>query len=354
MEKTAGTASSVDREFDFLRVDDFMRHMLDARALATAFETGLVDMLCRDGESTMQTLLEQLGLDSRGGAFLLDLLAASGVIREHQGVLSLTDRFVDALRFRDLMELKLALSNFAAHDFLDYFSDLVTSPGQFMSKARFHRLFAYDRCSGSTEEDLAMTKRWMHITTVLTRYEALACLKYYDFSRNRNVLDVGGNSGEFALRLCRACPHLRATVLDLPLVCDVGREHLAGEPEEARIAFMKGNALADDFPSGHDLVTFKSMLHDWPDHVARDLMRKAADSLEPGGAMVIFERAAPVSNAGVSPYSVLPFLIFFHSYRAPAFYSSVLEDLGFLKIQSRIINLEMPFLLVTGLRGSRD
>ena len=220
-----------------------------------------------------------------------------------------------------------------------------------MSKARFHRLFAYDRGSGFTEEDLAMTKRWMHITTVLTRYEARACLKYYDFSRHKNVLDVGGNSGELALRLCRAHPDLRATVLDLSLVCRVGREHIAGQPEEARIVFRNGNALTDDFSGGHDLVIFKSMLHDWPDHVARDLMRKAAGSLEPGGAMVLFERAAPVPNTGVPAHSVLPFLIFFHSYRAPEFYGSVLRDLGFSDIQSTIITLEMPFLLVTGRRG---
>ncbi len=339
-----------DREFDFLCVDDFIGNMIDARALATAFEVGMIDVLARDGESATESLQEKLDVDERGLFFLLNLLLASGVIHEEGGVFSLTGRFVRALRFRDLMEMKLSLCNFAAHDFLEFFSDFVAAPEKFMSKARFPRLFAYDRCYGSGEEDRRVTERWMRITTVLTKYEAQACLKYHDFGRYRRMLDIGGNSGEFALQLCRKNSRLLVDVFDLPLVCDVGRDYLAGKPEADRISFIPGNAMADELPSGYDLVTFKSMLHDWPDHPARELMKKATRALKSDGTIVIFERAAYDLSAGPLPHSVFPLLIFFHSYRLPEFYTRSLEELGFSDIECRIVNLEMPFLLVKAVR----
>ncbi len=339
-----------NREFEYLCVDDFMRRMIDARSLATAFEIGLIDMLNRAGEAAAEELVKKLGADGRGMTFLLALLAENGVVEDRDGAFSLTDGFIDALRFRDLMEMKLALSNFAAHDFLEYFSDLVMSPDGFMKKARSPHLFAYDRCFGSSEDDRRVTQQWMRVTTVLTKYESQACMKYHDFGRYGRMLDVGGNSGEFALRLCREHPELRADVFDLPLVCDVGMNHVGDSPEADRIRFVKGNALADELPGDYDLVTFKSTLHDWPDHLARNLVKKGAEAITKGGTLLIFERAS-TPGVGAPGYSLLPFLVFFHSYRTPEFYVRCLEDNGFINISSRIVNLEMPFLLVTGVSG---
>jgi SAM-dependent methyltransferase len=217
-----------------------------------------------------------------------------------------------------------------------------------MRNAGFHRLFAYDRGNGAGEEDRRITARWMRVTTLLTRYESAVCMRHHDFSACRRLLDVGGNSGEFALRLCRKYPSLRATVFDLPLVCEEGRRHVAGETEADRIAFVPGSALTDDFSVGHDQVVFKSMLHDWPDDAARQFLGKAARALVPGGRVLIFERE-PVSlkNQNVT-HSHLPFLIFFNSYRDPEKYAEFMKASGFADIRIRLIDLEMPFMLVTG------
>ena len=80
----------------------------------------------------------------------------------------------------------------------------------------------------------------MRITTLLTRYEAAVCMDHHDFSQYRRMLDVGGNSGEFVLRICRRYPDISAAVFDLPLVCELGQEHVRGTAEADRISFVKG------------------------------------------------------------------------------------------------------------------
>jgi ubiquinone/menaquinone biosynthesis C-methylase UbiE len=335
------------KEFDYLCVDDFMKNVFDARALATAFEIRLIDFLLQDKHATLESLTEQLGADSRGMRLLIDLLAANRVVENENGKLSFTKEFVHALQFRDLLELKLIIANFAAHDLLDYFSDFVSHPEQFVHNARYFRLFAYNKCFDHSQENYEMTKRWMRVTTTLTKYEAQVCMKYHDFGRYRRILDIGGNSGEFARQVCRRYPGVSATVFDLPLVCDIGLEHIRSEPEADRISFMKGNAVTDPLPEGFDLITFKSMLHDWPEKEAKQFIMKATHSLEPGGTLLIFERGPLEVGEATLSYSIIPILLFFHSFRSPDIYEEHLRDLGFQDIKVRKIILETPFYLVT-------
>jgi O-methyltransferase domain len=97
-----------------------------------------------------------------------------------------------------------------------------------------------------------------------------------------------------------------------------------------------------------DLVSFKSMLHDWPDELAKTFMARAAEALKPGGTMLIFERAPLDVTAQVPPFSSLPTLLFFRSYRAPAIYVGQLLSQGFTDIQTVEVALEVPFFVVTG------
>jgi hypothetical protein len=338
---------NLGKEFDYLCVDDFIKNLFDARALATAFEIRLIDSLLQDKHATIDSLTVQLGMDSRGMRLLLELLFANRVVENENGKLSLTEEFTHALQFRELLELKLIIINFAAHDLLDYFSELVSRPDQFVDKARFFKLFSYNRCFDYSQENYELTKRWMRITTVLTKYEAQACMKYHDFSRYRRILDIGGNSGEFVRQICKRCPGVSATVFDLPLVCDIGLEHIRSESEADRITFIKGNALTDALPEGFDLISFKSMLHDWPEKEAKQFLQKASHSLASGGTLLIFERSPIEAGETTFPYSMIPFLVFFHSFRSPGTYTEHLEHLNFLGIKVEKIDLETPFHLIT-------
>jgi SAM-dependent methyltransferase len=343
----------VDRgpEFAYLCVDAFMQDIFSARALATAFESGLIDFLLREPQPSPEALARRTGLDKEGLVLLLGLLKKSQVLRQGDSGLQLTEEFRRALDFRDLLELKLSTANFGAHDLLDHFTEMIRHPRQSIGNLDFCSLFAYEKGLHNAPENYEFTKRWMQITSGLTRYEAPVCMKYHDFGRYSHVLDVGGNSGEFLLQLCRRHLQLKGTVFDLPVVCRVGREHVAGRPEAARITFVEGDALHSRLPSGFDLVSFKSMLHDWPNEQARLLLVNASEALRPGGTLLIFERAPFEPTDGSLAFSMIPFLLFFGAFRSSTLYEEQLERLGFSGIEARSIELEMPFHLITARKG---
>lgn len=331
-------------ETDYLCIEPFLRNFVDVQALATALRNGVVDRLRAVETMSFAALRHAIGGDARGLRLLLDLLQAAGVV--HEGW-RLTEPFREALRFRDLLEAKIEFANIAGPDLIAHFASFVQAPGEFMARAEMFRLFAYGRCFERSEEAYRLTRRWMRLTTALTRYEAPVCAAHHDFRPHRQMLDVGGNSGEFVLQICRRNPALKAAVFDLPVVCDLGREHVAPEPEAARIAFHPGDALAAALPRGFDLVTFKSVLHDWPDAEAQQFLARAAEALERGGRVLIFERCKPDLAVVSLSYGMLPLAIFAHCYREPECYVEWLAEAGFGEITVERVELELPFMLIS-------
>jgi SAM-dependent methyltransferase len=333
---------------EFLIVDEFIRTFVDARTLKTAFELGLIDRLIEHGSGSATALGPVLGVDRHGLRFLLDLLTAGGIVQESRGDVRLTRRFQAALRYRDLLEIKLDYAGFTINDFADLFTTLIRDGGAFMGKARLFELFDYRRALDPTIENYARTRIWMRITSTLTRYEAIPCLDAYDAGHHRRMLDIGGNSGEFALQFCRRHADLSASVFDLPLVCELGLDHVLPHPEHTRMAFIPGDLRGQPVPSGYDLITFKSMLHDWPAQDTNKFIDKAARALEPGGTLLIYERGKLQLDGETPPMSMLPNLLFFRSYRSAIDYTDQLNALGFVDVRRQDIELDSRYHLITG------
>ena len=232
-------------------------------------------------------------------------------------------------------------------DFANLFTAMVANPQRFMRHAQVFRLFDYGRCLDATHENHRHTAHWMRLTSALTRYEAQACLEMVDFSRHRRMLDVGGNSGEFLMQACRRNPGLSGTVFDLPVVCDVGLEHVLAQPECPRIGFLKADVRQEPLPTGYDLISFKSMLHDWPIENACAFLEKAARALLPGGTLLIYERGPLEVQQHVPPFSALPLVMFFRSYRSPIHYLEKLQALGLVDLRCQVLHLDTPFFIVT-------
>lgn len=333
---------------DFLVVDEFLRDITQARALKSAFELRVIDTLLAQPPMTAAELAAALGIEPRGLQFLLELLQGAAVVDLAGGRYRLHARFLRALEFRDLLEAKLDFAGFVAADLIDLFSGAIADPAGFQQRSRLFRLFDYRRALEPTQANYEHTRGWMRLTSALTRYEARACLQAHDFGAHRHLLDVGGNSGEFALQACRAHPGLRATVMDLPLVCEVGAEHVLPHPERERIAFLAGDARRDPLPPGCDLIAFKSMLHDWPEAEAHAFLDAAVAALAPGGTLLVFERMPLDVTRGAPPFGLLPALLFFRSYRPPEFYRRAFEARGLAEVALQTLPLDVPFLLATG------
>lgn len=327
--------------------DAFLKDFLGSAALSLALKSGLVDKLGQ-GPQQLTALAANAKLDPRGVELLAGLLASAGVLTEADGTLTLTAAFTSALPRRAALEQKLAFLDLATRDVLDRLPAMLFDTSGYVRSGKVFELFRYDRAATTSPDDLAATKRWLDYTTALTEHEAPLLAPLMDLSATGHLLDIGGNSGAFVRALCAANPKLRATVLDLPAVTELGRRYLAATPEAPRIAFVTADARRDPLPSGHDAISFKSVLHDWPEADARLLLIRARDALPPGGRLFIVERGAFAPGANPLPYAAAANLVFARFYRQPSAYAGLLAELGFADVTIDTVEIEMPFLVIAG------
>ena len=337
---------------DFLGLNAFLCSEIDARAIKSAMELGVIDALSAQAVS-FDRLLREYKLNPVGLQLLLDLLAVNNVIVRKEGAFELTPAFKAVLPYRDLLECRIAFSDLVWPDIHDLFTPLLNDPRQFMARSKVFALFRYDRCIDVTAENLAAVSAWTSLTTCLTKYEAQAVLEHLDLGSVRSLTDLGGNTGEFALQLCRRNHEIQAVVVDLPVVCALGRQHIAAAAtaaEAARIAFFPTDMRAGPLPPASDLVSFKSVLHDWPDADAVGLLERASHLVRPGGRIAIFERGPIEVSDKRIPYFMASNLAFLQFLRSAGLYLGTLEKLGFEAIEHRRIELEMGFHFITARR----
>ncbi len=332
-------------------MDRFLRTEIEARALSFVLANGWIDALAAAPQPAEQ-LIRRAGVAPYGAPLLFGLLRTAEIVEIRDDAVRLTDRFRAALTYRDLLEAKLWFAELVASDVHQLFVPLLTDVPQFMARAKVFELFRYDRALEVTEANLAATGKWVGYTTALTRYEAPAFVERLELSYRRTMLDIGGNSGEFARQLVRRWPQLQATIFDLPVVCALGERHLGGSAEAGRVKFRPGDLRRDALPGGQDLVTFKSVLHDWPDGEARLFLRKAVEALAPGGLLAIFERTQIETGDEPMPYSMVANLVFLPFFRDRQIYLGWLAELGLEAIETASIALEMPFHLIVARKSA--
>jgi predicted O-methyltransferase YrrM len=119
--------------------------------------------------------------------------------------------------------------------------------------------------------------------------DAETLVRLVDTSGERRMLDIGGGSGAYSIALATANPELRAEVLDLPQVVALAEDYIRQAGLQQRIATKAGDLRSDDFGSGYDLLLLSAINHMLGADENRDLIRRCARALRPGGRLVIRE-----------------------------------------------------------------
>ena len=108
----------------------------------------------------------------------------------------------------------------------------------------------------------------------------------------RRMIDLGGSHGHFAAEICRRHPGLTAEVMDLPDAIEAAAPLLAAEGLGERLVHRRGDATTADLGMEQfDLVLMSNLAHHLDAEQNRELARRVARALRPGGLFVIQEPA---------------------------------------------------------------
>jgi predicted O-methyltransferase YrrM len=162
--------------------------------------------------------------------------------------------------------------------------------------------------------------------------QALARATTSFFPRPCRVLDVGGGSGIYSIALALAHQGMGATLLEQSPVDEIARRSIAAWNLSERIKVVCGDMFSDAWPVGHDVHLLSNVLHDWDLPEIRRVIQRSAESLRPGGLLVIHEAFLNDSKTGplaVAEYSALLMHATMGRCYSPREYGAILTEHGF-------------------------
>lgn len=126
-----------------------------------------------------------------------------------------------------------------------------------------------------------------------------------DLSGRRQLFDAGGGPGTNSVFLVKRYPGLKAIVFDLPQVVEIAKEIIADFGVTDRVSTRAGDYFVDDFGQGNDVVLFSAIFHSMSPERSKGLLKKAYDSLVPGGLVVVQEGL--IDDEGTRPLRAVLF-----------------------------------------------
>lgn len=252
--------------------------MLLARTVMAGAELKVFDALAA-GPRTAEETAAACGAAAAPTSLLLDALAACGYLRFRNGRFGLTRRSRPWLlsdcqsSVRDKLLLQVV-----EWRWLETLEDFVRSG----------RPLEFHDSMGSKERDLY--HRGMRALAGVAGREVARRIPVPPGARR--MIDLGGSHGHFAAQICRRHPGLVAEVMDLPEAIEAAAPLLAAEGLAERLFHRPGNAITADFgDEQYDLVLMSNLAHHLDAEQNRDVARRVARALRPGGAFVIQEPA---------------------------------------------------------------
>jgi ubiquinone/menaquinone biosynthesis C-methylase UbiE len=109
--------------------------------------------------------------------------------------------------------------------------------------------------------------------------------------RPKRLLDVGGNTGKWAVQCARFDPETHITIADLPQQLELARDTIRENRLEQRVDFLALDVRDESrpFPGGYDAVWMSQFLDCFSQSEIVSILRRVARSLKAGGALYILE-----------------------------------------------------------------
>lgn len=266
-----------------------------ARVVMAGVKLGVFDLLA--GEAlTAAEVAHRAGTDEPATSKLLRALTASGYLRHRAGRYDLTPMSRRWLTHHDGALAESMLLQYLHWDWMARSEEFVRTG----EPVAIHDTMDRDAWG--------VYQRSMHELAVVMGRESGRLMPVPKGARD--MLDIGGSHGHFSARLCRRHPDLRSVILDLPPAIEQARPILAAEGLGDRITYRAGDVLTEDLGAEqYDLVLVSALVHHFTDEQNRDLARRIAAALRPGGVYAIQDafRTPPGSAKVSQPAALLDF-----------------------------------------------
>jgi O-methyltransferase/methyltransferase family protein len=254
-----------------------------SKALFSAVELGVFSVLAR-GPRDLVSLRREVGVSERGARDFFDSLVALNLLERDQ-----TGCYRNAPEADLFLDRNKPIYIGGELDHLNkrgypHWHSLTTAlrTGKPQSVAANGNYFL------DVYADQAALELYTEGMTSSARLVAPAIATKFPWHRYSTFVDIGASQGGLPVEIARAHPHLTGGGFDLPPVRPRFDSYVKTHGFADRLSFYAGDFLRDPLPYA-DVMILGRVLHSWDLATKTALLRKAYDTLPPGGALIVYE-----------------------------------------------------------------
>ena len=126
-------------------------------------------------------------------------------------------------------------------------------------------------------------------------------------SHPQKILDIGGNTGKFAMKLVETNPNTHVTICDLPEQIKLAKEHISQFKFKDNINFIAQNILDTEtnVPSGYDIVWMSQFLDCFSEKDIISILKRIKTSMQENTKIYIMEPLWDKQRFETSAYCII-------------------------------------------------
>jgi len=170
----------------------------------------------------------------------------------------------------------------------------------------------------------------------------------------KNILDIGGNTGKWAIASVNHAPGIHVTIMDLPGQLNVAKRKIEELGLEERVSFIAANILDESvkIPKGFDAIWMSQFLDCFSEAEIISILKRCYEALEDNGQVIIMEPFWDMQRYEIAAFCLQQTSLYFTStangnsqmYSAETFLNCV-EKAGFV-VTEQIDNIGLSQTLL--------
>ncbi len=107
----------------------------------------------------------------------------------------------------------------------------------------------------------------------------------------KNLLDIGGNTGKWAIASANYCPDIHITIMDLPGQVNIAKTKIKEIGLQDRVSFLPVNILDESvkFPKGFDAIWLSQCLDCFSETEIVSILERCHDAMDDEARLIILE-----------------------------------------------------------------
>jgi hypothetical protein len=266
--------------------------LITHQALAAVATLGVADLL-QDGPRDVGELARDLNVNEGALFRTLRLLASQGIFEE-TAVRTFSNTDVSrALRTGVPGSLRSLFIFWGSEFYFPCFGEILFSiqSGQ-PSRTKLSGMDGFEYLRRNPE----LARIFDDAMTNSSQLASPAIAEAYDFGAWDTLMDVGGGNGILLSHILRAHPALRGVLADQPHVLERARQRGFLDAELKSRATMLPCDFFVGIPSGCRAYLMKSVIHDWDDEQAHDILVNCRRAIPADGVLLLVELVLAEGN----------------------------------------------------------